>query len=157
MGQNIKTSRGVKPAPGTVHTAFIEHLKAFSNVYGFFFFFSVFRRNKMSNTPHHKHTPSSRVLLFIRDTLTAVDFVWKVCLDDMTICSWKLVKRRAPEVPGPQRLLCSRPKAYLQAATSHAIICLVLVFIIMSAEHRVLKHPNAEGSQRSAAFSSHKA
>lgn len=87
---------------------------------------------------------------------TAANSVWKVCPDDMMICSRKLMKLRAPEVPEPQRLLCRQPKAYLQAATSHSSICLGLVNIIVSSVTLGTETSKCWDSQRSTAFSSTK-
>lgn len=81
-----------------------------------------------THTHKQTNTPLFACTVYIRYSTTA-DLVWKVCPDDVLICSRKLMKHRAPEVHEPQR---RQPKAYLQAATSHASICLVLVYIIVS-------------------------
>lgn len=87
---------------------------------------------------------------------TAAYFAWKVCPDDMMICSRKLTEHRAPEVPGPRRLLCKQPKAYLQADTSHTSVCLELLYIIMSSVTVGTETSKRWDSQRSTAFSSTK-
>lgn len=71
---------------------------------------------------------------------------------DDTVCSREFVEHRAPEVPGPRRLLCRQPKAYLQADTSHAGVSLELLYIIMSSVTAGTETSKRWKSQRSAAF-----
>lgn len=109
---------------------------------------------RKTHTHLHTNTPSLILMYCIWDRVQ--HSVWKVCPDDMMICSRKLMEHRAPEVPEPQRLLCRQPKAYLQAATSHAHFCLELVYIIVSSVTLGTETSKRSDSQRSTAFSSTK-